>query len=58
MRDFLKKTEFTFALKVGLLLSLVIAASIIKQQEGLKNNKKSMVQNMSIELPTTVFANF
>ena len=56
MRDFLKKTEITFALKVSLLFSMVILASIVKKEQ--ESDKNIFAKNISVQLPTTVFANF
>jgi len=55
MRKFLEKTEVTFAVKISVLLMLVLFASSLKE----KNNQNNLiVKNISIELPTVVFAKF
>lgn len=58
MRNFLNKTEITFAFKVGLLFSLILIASALKSNNNLKETENSLVQNLTIDMPSAVFTNF
>lgn len=57
MRNNLKKTELTFAFKIGVLFSLILFASSLKDNNKIKN-ADSLVQNISLDLPTAVFLNY
>lgn len=58
MRDTLKKSEFTFALKVGLLFSLILFASVMKEKNDFRKGTEELVQDFSIEMPSVTFTNF
>lgn len=57
MKNILRKSEVTFALKVSLLLALVIVASSLKKDNTLSKEKYS-VQSGGFSSIQTVFNNF
>ena len=57
MRKTLKKTELTFAFKIGILFSMILFASSLKDNNKIKN-ANTLVQNIAIDIPAAVFANF
>lgn len=58
MRNILKKTEFTFAIKIGLLFGLILFASTLKDKNNSNEADKSLVQSVTSSISSAIFTNF